>query len=328
MARSKLKLVNLVARLDKLEPVLERLVSFGCLELVPAEKIIETVHGSKPHITKDLATPLLTEIDQIESGYHTKFDPAKIAQISDSFQDMSHEIHDVHHKLDSFQSQRELLQGLYTKYNNAYQHVQYLSNLSVSLDDIFACEYIVSRVGKLSVESVERLKYYQNTPFIFQSFAVEDHTSWCMYFTTNQYERAVDNIFSSLLFERVYIPDFVHGTPEEALKSLELELKETQHQLDLVNEQTETYLKKHQEIFCQMKSELKLLAKMHEAEVYVVELGGRFSIVGFIDQKDVELMQKHFGSIEGVEIEVRPADADKRLKAPKKISRKACVKSE
>lgn len=34
--------------------------------------------------------------------------------------------------------------------------------------------------------------------------------------TTQKYEGDVDNMFSSLYFERIRIPEFVHGTPEKA----------------------------------------------------------------------------------------------------------------
>lgn len=49
-----------------------------------------------------------------------------------------------------------------------------------------------------------------------------------MYYTTDEYKREVDNIFSSLFFERIHIPDFVHGKPKEAIAALEEEIKQAQ----------------------------------------------------------------------------------------------------
>ena len=47
--------------------------------------------------------------------------------------------------------------------------------------------------------------------------------TYCMYMTTETKAPEIDNIFSSLYFERIHIPEFVHGTPEEALRVLKEE---------------------------------------------------------------------------------------------------------
>ena len=58
----------------------------------------------------------------------------------------------------------------------------------------------------------------------------------CLYITTSKYEGDVDNIFSSLYFERIRIPEFVHGTPERAKESLQEEIDNDYKQLQHVEE--------------------------------------------------------------------------------------------
>ncbi|MBU0996655.1 MAG: hypothetical protein KKE16_01280 [Firmicutes bacterium] len=324
MSNSKLRLVNILAYTTNIDKILVQLMKFPCIDPVSSDKIIESVHGSQHYVTTDYATPLLEEITTIEDGYHTEFKELKITGISDSMDAIAYEIKSVHKMLDEYSSQLMALNELREKYENASKQLQYLSSLSVSLDDIFKCEYVVSRVGKLPLDSVEKLKYYSSAPFIFTSFAVENNISWCMYFTSNGYERAVDNIFSSLLFERVYIPDFVHGTPEEAQKVISLEIDETNRQMELTKLELDGFMKIHQDIVTRMKAELELISKIHRAEKYIVILGSRFSITGFIDARDEEKFSALFKDMEDVSVEVHPADFDKRLKAPRKITRKLC----
>ncbi|MFR9118969.1 MAG: V-type ATP synthase subunit I, partial [Merdibacter sp.] len=59
--------------------------------------------------------------------------------------------------------------------------------------------------------------------------------------------------------------------------------------------------------------------RMHSARKYVVGLGERFSITGFIDAADVERLKDTFSELKEVEIEVRPAHSDKRLDPPTKL---------
>lgn len=324
MLNSKMKLANIIADTNFIDKVLTKLMKFPCIEPVPSEKITQSVHGSKPYQTTDISASLLKEIVLIESGYHTFFNSLPIEGVSASLNEISKEIKEVHHILEDFTEHMKLLNGLLAKYENAFQQIRYLSSLEVSLDDIFKCDYIVSRVGKLPLDSVDKLRYYHTTPFIFTSFAVENNTSWCMYFTTNGYERAVDNVFSSLLFERIYIPDFVHGTPESAMKALSLEIEETKRQVEIIQKQMDEYLLVHNEIVTKMKSELELIEKIHDAEKYIVILGSKFSFTGFILAKDEEKLRELFSGMSEVSVEIHPSDFDKRLKSPRKIAKKTC----
>ncbi|MDD3122864.1 MAG: hypothetical protein PHC62_05015 [Candidatus Izemoplasmatales bacterium] len=326
MSKSKMKLVNIISYLDNLQPVLEKFVTFPCFEPVSSDKIIDTVHGTSAYTSLDETTPLLKEISDIEHDYKIEIDTLSIESAIDSFDSMKDEITFVHKKLQDLVSEKKLLFDLLKKYEDAYTQVDYISTLDVSLDDIFSCSYIVARVGTLPLDSVDKLKYYTTKPFIFKSFKEDQKVSWCMYFTTNFLEREVDNIFSSLLFERIYIPDFVHGTPEDAMKYLKSEIEVTKGQIERVDIDTLELIHIHQEPLIQMKSELLLLDKVQKAEKYVVVLGARFYITGFIDENHEENVNQLFSSIKDVEVIFRPSDSDKRLKVPKKINKKICNK--
>lgn len=326
MAKTKMKLVNIVGYMDEVNRVLERLVSFPCIELVDADKIIQTVHGSKPHSSLDVASPLLAEINAIEKEANQLFSGSSIEGVHDNLDQINREVKEVHQRLQDYNDQTRMLEGLLQRYSNALTQVQYLETLNISLDDIFECEYVNARVGVLPIDSIEKLSYYYNTPFIFKSFAEENGQSWCMYFSTRGFERAVDNIFSSLLFERIFIPDFVHGTPQEAKEVLKKEMNVTETEMNKVTKLRSHYLAKHQEVVQVMRSELELLQKIHQAEKYVIGLGSRFSIMGFIEEKTEETFLSLFKKMKNVEVEIRPADSDKRLKAPKKITNKLCQK--
>jgi len=321
-----MKLVNIISYLDNLQPVLEKFVTFPCFEPVSSDKIIDTVHGTSAYTSLDETTPLLKEISDIEHDYKIEIDTLSIESAIDSFDSMKDEITFVHKKLQDLVSEKKLLFDLLKKYEDAYTQVDYISTLDVSLDDIFSCSYIVARVGTLPLDSVDKLKYYTTKPFIFKSFKEDQKVSWCMYFTTNFLEREVDNIFSSLLFERIYIPDFVHGTPEDAMKYLKSEIEVTKGQIERVDIDTLELIHIHQEPLIQMKSELLLLDKVQKAEKYVVVLGARFYITGFIDENHEENVNQLFSSIKDVEVIFRPSDSDKRLKVPKKINKKICNK--
>jgi V/A-type H+-transporting ATPase subunit I len=191
--------------------------------------------------------------------------------------------------------------------------------LDVPLDDLFACKYITIRFGRLPNDSVEKLSYFQNKPYVFKAFNFDESYTWCMYFTTDEYKREVDNIFSSLFFERIFIPDFVHGTPKEAVSALEKEIELAQKHID--HYKSDIY-----EITCGctnrlacIKAELLFVNRIFEAKKYVVGLGDKFSISGFMPVEDVHRFEKAFEGVSDVEIEINEPDTDKRITTPTKL---------
>jgi V/A-type H+-transporting ATPase subunit I len=197
--------------------------------------------------------------------------------------------------------------------------VKNIESLDISLDDLFSCRYLNSRVGRLPLDSEEKLRFYNNRPFIWNSFSRDNNYSWGIYITSEEYEREVDNVFSSLYFERIHIPDFVHGTPEEAEENLVQEIASLKKDLKKLEESKKELLERTRDRYSIFTSVLEHVSKIFEARKYVIGLGGRFSITGFMAKDDIAGLEKKFEDLEAVEIEVRPASNDKRLTPPTKL---------
>ena len=140
-----------------------------------------------------------------------------------------------------------------------------------------------------------------------------------MYIATNQHEREIDNIFSSLFFERIRIPDFVHGTPESAQVSLSMEIEVASESLKNIQKDIDVILEKNIDKLSTVKGELIFLNRVYDAKKYVVGLGDQFNITGFVQTKDVKHIKDSFTNLESVELEIMPPDSDKRLKPPTKF---------
>ena len=189
----------------------------------------------------------------------------------------------------------------------------------MALEDLFSTEYIFIRMGRLPNDSVEKLKFFQSRPFVFKSFSYDQNYSWCMYFTTEEYKREVDNIFSSLFFERIYIPDFVRGTPKEAVRTIESEIESAKSQISAYKQDMCSITDGYEHRLGYIKGELLFLNRLFESKKYVVGLGDKFTITGFIEEQHIDEFKKAFEGIENLDIEVNDADSDKRITPPTKL---------
>lgn len=86
-------------------------------------------------------------------------------------------------------------------------------------------------------------------------------------------------------------------------------LKEIQDQIDKI-------VSKNLEKLNQTKADLIYLSKIYEAKKYVVTSGDTISLTGFVEEKKIQKLNDVYDDIEGVKIQFRPPDSDKRLSPP------------
>ena len=319
MAIAKLNLVTITAKNKQLNPVLERFVLMDYVHPVMASDIVEKVHGLTSFSTENPCNIILKELEDIEKENDIVLPTISVNSIDYSLDNMRDYVHNTHDHIQRLYNQRKDAENLIKKYTDALNQVKDLENLDLNLDDLFSCEYVNSRVGRLPVDSLEKLNFYNSKPFIFKTLRIDRGYCWCIYFTTNDNEREIDNIFSSLFFERIHIPDFVHGTPISAQETLTMELDVAQKTLENIRKETDIILAKNIDKLKEMKSELLFMEKIYDAKKYAVGLGEKVAIVLFVEKENTERIKEQFEGIEGVDVEIRPADADIRLKPPTKL---------
>ncbi|MDY0024222.1 MAG: V-type ATPase 116kDa subunit family protein [Candidatus Izemoplasmatales bacterium] len=319
MAIAKLKLFNISSDTKNIDPILARLVEIDFIHLVPASEIVDRVHGLQSYSTDNPCNIILKEILDIEKNYDVKIPEKEVCSLDYSLENMRDYIHTTHEKINQLTNHKKDTLELIKKYQDALTQVNNIANLNISLDDLFSCDYINVRVGRIPLDSVEKLNFYSSKPFVFQTFHVDKGSAWCLYLTTPNNEREIDNIFSSLFFDRVNIPEFVHGTPISAQATLKMEIEVAEKSLREIEEDIQKVLEESMDKLIEVKNELTFLAKLYEAKKYVVGLGNKININGFVEIDNLKKLEDVFIDMSNVEIEVRPPDYDKRLTPPTKL---------
>ena len=319
MAIAKMKLVNIVADNESLDEVLARFIELDDFHPELASKLAGTVHGLTTLYYENPYLKMLNRIKEIEAEMGLKIDKREVDVQQCDLDRISRFIERTHDKFDQIDSNMKEIKLLIQEDEDALKQVKNIESLEISLDDLFSCRYLNSRVGRLPLDSEEKLRFYTNRPFIWNSFSRDNNYSWGIYITSQEYEREVDNVFSSLYFERIHIPDFVHGTPEEAEENLEQEIASLKKDLKKLEDSKKELLERTRDRYSIFTAVLEHVSKIFEARKYVIGLGGRFSITGFMAKEDIPGLEKKFEDLKDVEIEVRPASNDKRLTPPTKL---------
>lgn len=320
MAIAKLKLIDIIANTNDLDAVISRFIDIKSFHPVLATEILDSVQGLTSFVTENPCQPLLQELDEIEKKFSLNLPDVNMRDCHYDLHEMKDYMTQIKESLENEIGQIKNLESDIVKYKDAIVQVQNLESLDIPLEDLFHLEFISFRFGRLPNDSLDKLKFFQSRPFMFKSFTKDLNNSWCMYITTKEHRHEIDNIFSSLFFERIYIPGFIEGRPREAIASLEAKIAEAQAKIDEYKEDIyDISCGCSNKLSC-IKGELLFLNKTFEAKKYVIGLGDKFMISGFVEEENVHRVEAAFGDIlEKVEIEIREADADKRIKPPTKL---------
>ncbi len=319
MSIAKVKLIDLTTNLNNLDRILMSFIDIKGFHPVLASEIVEKVHGLTSFVTENPCEPLLSELDDIEHKFDISLPSIEQRDENYKFSDMQEYMHKFKERLEEESDRIKELDSHIQKYSDALIQVENIMNLDIPLDDLFASEYIHIRFGRLPNSNVEKLRFFQNKPFVFKSFSHDNNNSWCMYFATDEYIREIDNMFSSLFFERIYIPDFVHGTPKAAVESLNQEIVNTTKMITNYRSELYQFISDSTSKLSSIKGELLFLNRVYDAKQYVVGLGNKFSISGFAEEKDIKAFRDAFKDFDDVEIEVNDAYSDRRIKPPTKL---------
>ncbi len=317
MAIAKMKLVEIEFPEDQSDVILSKLVDSEDFHPEPASKFADSVRGLTVLNRPNPYADLLARMDEAKSNLGLTLDDAKsqmldIAQADALFCDVV----DQANKIDKLQKD---LQQMINENNEAITQLKNMQDDHLNLDQLFTSHYLQIRYGYMPTMNLDKLKYYDDQVFLFKPFFKDGKYCYCLYMTTETHAPEVDNIFSSLYFERIHIPSFVHGMPKEAIGQLEEEN-------DAAKKNIEKYESRKQKLFADNKADLSTIyatckenAETSEAQKYVVVFGQQAAIYGFCEEKYAKKLKKEFEVRDDVKVEIKPPMGDSRLTPPTKL---------
>ena len=266
------------------------------------------------------------------SGLSLKYEPEYHSELHT--EDIEKYLAEIEEQLGGLGEERMAWTGEIDRYDAALGQLVHLDALDMSLDDIFACKYLQVRFGRLPTESYNKLEYYAQRLFECVSLSGDRDYHWCVYFTTHDHKAEVDEIFRSLYFERIFIPEYVHGKPGEARIYMETELKKAQAGLADVTKRLSALAKKNEELLDEIYSRLRFLSEAFDLRKYVTVYDKLFEqiefeparITGFVTARNAKKFATAFDDMENVVVDIRPPDSDNRFTVPTKLRNNRFVK--
>lgn len=320
MSIERMEFVNIAGLTKDLDAVLVRLSECGCFHIESASKIAGKDKGFSSFKEENPYTAVLKKLGEIAAQTGVKPESTDFSDIeSKSASALEKYVDDVRARLKKLIEKKKAAEDKLNAYEQALNQVNHLKGLDADFQQIFSCEYIKVRFGRLPVDSYNKLPYYNDKTFYFTYFTEETEYYWGVYFTPASCAEEIDDIFQSLYFERMHIADFVHGTSEDAVEELKAMIDENRTETDACKKDIAELMEKEKpqldKIFTMYKSRHDNFDLRNKAAI----TGDKFLIVGFVPKGDSEGFMKLFDDMDGVSVLMQPADANGKLQPPIKL---------
>lgn len=321
MAIEKMALVQIEGALKKVNKTLMKCCESNCFHMISSSHGSgENKSGFKTLKDKNVFAPLVKRAKALADGLGIKLVPADYDDVEYNVSiDFANYLSDIEKKYDALFSDKQTLDSELEQHSKTLLQVEQLAGFNVDFADIYACKYVKIRFGRLPADSIPKLTYFNDETFYFYQFENDGDYVWGLYLVPETCSVEVDDIFNSIYFERVRMPDYLHGTADEAKGSILKLIKEESEKLDVIKKQLDELGKQEKAKFIKVFNKLKALNDSFELRSNVSAINNRFYVSGFVPEREKERFTKMIDEIGSVEVSFKPADSDPSAKPPVKL---------
>ena len=288
MAIEEMELLDMTFDKKYLKEVLCQLKETKYFYPQPATKIVNNVKDVFTMTPDEDYKNMLDELKELAE--HVKLDTSSVKEGSIHFakEDYRKALDDVTKEAKKYLDIKEEFVTERGQNQAAYEILEGLSNTELNMDEVKECEYMEARFGRIPRRNKDKLDYYRGQSIMFLDLGEDAKSVYCLYMTTKAAILKVDNIFQSVGFEEIEIPDFVHGRMEDAKKELLEEIES-----------------------------MNASIRIEEFKVFVVDYQSKYAIYGFVPVRVAKDIKKAFEKY-NVEYQDLPANiyGDQQIIAP------------
>lgn len=275
-------LYNIVFSRDDYMEVLMKLENHqDSIYPVKAKKVISNLDHATSMEDRNPYNEVLDELYNVMDVLHIERVDRPVQSAFLNVREILDYISEIHQKLDDINEIKRGIKKDYYENQEAIELISCLHRDRISIDDIHELKYVALRFGKLPLSQIEKIKYFDSYPFVYQELSHTDQFAWIVYGGVEHSIGEIDNIFSSMNFEEVKLPQFAHGKMEEAVAELKAENKTMEAYLQELDQRIEKVKEENEEQLLGDFWKTYRLKELYKKGKYVVDLKTKAAVYAF-----------------------------------------------
>ena len=310
-------LYNIVFSRDDYMEVLMKLENHqDSIYPVKAKKVISNLDHATSMEDRNPYNEVLDELYNVMDVLHIERVDRPVQSAFLNVREILDYISEIHQKLDDINEIKRGIKKDYYENQEAIELISCLNRDHISIDDIHELKYVALRFGKLPLSQIEKIKYFDSYPFVYQELSHTDQFAWIVYGGVEHSIGEIDNIFSSMNFEEVKLPKFAHGKMEEAVAELKAEDKTMEAYLQELDQRIEKVKEENEEQLLGDFWKTYRLKELYKKGKYVVDLKTKAAVYAFSSFNKNEL--EDIVNVPGITIHELPIDTyqDQGIEGP------------
>ena len=310
-------LYNIVFSRDDYMEVLMKLENHqDSIYPVKAKKVISNLEHATSMEDRNPYNEVLDELYNVMDVLHIERVDRPVQSAFLNVREILDYISEIHQKLDDINEIKRGIKKDYYENQEAIELISCLNRDRISIDDIHELKYVALRFGKLPLSQIEKIKYFDSYPFVYQELSHTDRFAWIVYGGVEHSIGEIDNIFSSMNFEEVKLPKFAHGKMEEAVAELKAEDKTMEAYLQELDQRIEKVKEENEEQLLGDFWKTYRLKELYKKGKYVVDLKTKAAVYAFSSFNKDEL--EAIVNVPGITIHELPIDTyqDQGIEGP------------
>lgn len=300
-------LYNIVFSRDDYMEVLMKLENHqDSIYPVKAKKVISNLEHATSMEDRNPYNEVLDELYNVMDVLHIERVDRPVQSAFLNVREILDYISEIHQKLDDINEIKRGIKKDYYENQEAIELISCLNRDRISIDDIHELKYVALRFGKLPLSQIEKIKYFDSYPFVYQELSHTDRFAWIVYGGVEHSIGEIDNIFSSMNFEEVKLPKFAHGKMEEAIAELKAENKTMEAYLRELDQRIEKVKEENEEQLLGDFWKTYRLKELYKKGKYVVDLKTKAAVYAFSSFNKDEL--EAIVNVPGITIHELPID--------------------
>ena len=242
--------------------------------------------------------PYREALSTIDSFYDQLDDPAKTPPRKMDIETALAAIDRIKKKSQALDEERASLQVEHGSMVDSLKIIRPFRNLDYDVSSILKFRYIHYRFGRIEKQYLQKFeKYiYDNLDTLFIKCGEDEQYIYGVYFVPEHEAHKVHAVYSSMHFERIFIPDNYEGTAAQAFEKLDRHHKEIHRKLDANKAAAQKLLTDNQEDIVSAKTTLESFSSSFDIRKLAACTQGEtntfYILCGWMSEKDAASFQK------------------------------------
>ena len=240
----KMKFVSITGPREDIDRVVNNYLSRYEIHLENALTELTDVKNLSPYLE---INPYKEALSTIGSFYEELENPEQVSVKNLSIQKALSLVKQIKEEADTLTATRKELEEKYDTLTEALRIIYPFRNVNFDMPSILKMRFIHYRFGRIEKDYFEKFKkyIYDNLDTIFIKCDEDERYVYGIYFVPAHEAQKIHAVYSTMHFEKIYVPNQYEGTAKDAYAALQAAYKKNVADLDANKAARKAFLKKY-----------------------------------------------------------------------------------